>query len=532
MNTFGELIERETQCDLMIKDYFNKKNMQAIVTVLTEEDVTMVKELLPPNYNKNKNNDNDDNDDDDDTKEHIKEVFEMLNDNLNEKYQEWECEKKECESKDGEFTKPKPLKELKFMHKNELKCAIGNPQSWQEIERRQIFSTKESLNDVSPKLSLFFEKMNEAMKQVDLLLNYDRQLNDDQKEAIKQIKNKGNNSNNDVGSEYDHDNDEKKEICLDVPVETERNSNDLDFDTENDMDFIMNDDNLEIENPNVLLIANLNNSAQLVSKECDGLNKASINKLNIICTMRNSFLQSLDGTRALGFAQSIENTCIKIVQCKGYIRQSIMLCFAILELKPPNITMDNDNNNNKINPLWKSIDKGIVQIFNSAMQVKQATEKYLQFFTFFQNSFEYYNSKKNESLELSTKYLKRDIKKFHQFSIEFEKQVENLGEKAMECISKCVENTVGFTTFENARQQRSELLKNYLDRKKRYDEKCASLDIEFDNKLKERAELNAAFKTKELIIDALQQQINFERNLMKTTQDTMNTLRQGLPINQ
>merc|ERR1719384_2055689 len=61
------------------------------------------------------------------------------------------------------------------------------PERWEKYEKEQEVAVKEGLAVISPLLSEFFTRIHEGIKQSQVMLNYEANLNNDQLKAIEEI---------------------------------------------------------------------------------------------------------------------------------------------------------------------------------------------------------------------------------------------------------------------------------------------------------------------------------------------------------
>merc|ERR1712130_838538 len=126
--------------------------------------------------------------------------------------------------------------------------------------------------------------------------------------------------------------------------------------------------------------------------------------------------------RALNMATGVEDCCMQIIKSQGTIRESVLLGQEILQMRPAHMS-------DEAKKLWDAVDKGIIRIFNNAVDMTKGSAKFFGFFSRFQQSFQYYQSNKDKSLMISLQHLHKDVKAFTVFQEDFsktDKTIKNL----------------------------------------------------------------------------------------------------------
>ena len=472
MSVFADMIKRAASSKLSIEHYFNAANMQRFVPMLAVEDYEDMEDIVCEGS---------------DEEEDYQEILTLVEEGMNNEHKEWENDKKEFENdesnKDKKFNKPEPKQKLSGKQKKFFKKACCKPDKWREEQKDKQEVTKSSLNETAPVMGKFFKEIHVAMKQTQLLLAYSNSndnLSEEQKKAIA------------MASKMD-----EKEARLAVKDKEENRKDD--------------------EKEKSLTIMNRLNDGNKLIDECQALNKVAIANIHVVDSMNDDFQSSSSTLRALNLAESVENTCLEIIRNTGTIRQSLLLGYEILSLKPANF-------NNESRKLWDAVDSGIIQIFENALKMSKVAADYFGYFLRFRQSFSYYLSANDKSLLVSTEYLQKDIRDFNKMALKFTGQVSVLGESAMKCISSCIKNTTGAKNFEDNQAKRSEAWGKYLQAKQSCDKRLSQLNDEHSELLHEKAVIEKQVATSEMVIESLKQQKQHDINLREATQQTLNTL--------
>merc|ERR1712013_615204 len=154
------------------------------------------------------------------------------------------------------------------------------------------------------------------------------------------------------------------------------------------------------------------------------------------------------------------------------IRQSVLLASEILKRRPAAQALDKD-----ATYLWDAVDKGVVRILKSAVQMTRATAQYFSFFLRFKQSFQYFEDNREKSLLVSLKFLQEDCQEFAAFREEFGKTVKALTDAAMDSIENCVKNSIGAGRFEKARLERERTENVYLKKEKQQKKNNVSANV-------------------------------------------------------
>merc|ERR1712154_39619 len=156
---------------------------------------------------------------------------------------------------------------------------------------------------------------------------------------------------------------------------------------------------------------------------------------------------------AFSVATNIEDSCLQIIKSQAVTRQSILLSRELLKYKPAIPKAE-------AKPLWDTIEKGIGDIFQNALELSKISTKYFGFFMKFKQSFLHFVTankiKKNVSLMVAAEHLVNDVKDIQQFQAKIDGQVDKLRDSAIKTIRDCVQNTAGAQEFETAMNKRKE----------------------------------------------------------------------------
>merc|ERR1712013_22944 len=422
------------------------------------------------------------------------------------------------------------------------------------FEKETVDATKQGLGVMSPLLSEFFMGVHVGVKQVQELMAYDEEPTAKQMEAIeyertrppaigivdaqpkaeekaedekvddkpKQVVDKARHEWK-VGSlcEVYIESDEKwvdgKIIEIEivqVQVETE---NDKDMGVGEWLTVQYGDDSKQHFRRQSAAIRShpkVQDAQDLVVARSQALTSAAMVRLNVIENMMEKFDES-KAARALTMARSVEDCCMQIVTSQSTIRQSVLLASEILKRRPAAQALDKD-----ATYLWDAVDKGVVRILKSAVQMTRATAQYFSFFLRFKQSFQYFEDNREKSLLVSLKFLQEDCQEFAAFREEFGKTVKALTDAAMDSIENCVKNSIGAGRFEKARLERERTENVYLKKKKVSDAKRVALQKELKEKQQKKNNVSANVVRLKYTVSELEQAIERNKKLQKQYEDT------------
>eukprot|EP01084_Bolivina_argentea_P028949 53770_1 len=382
---------------------------------------------------------------------------------------------------------------LSFIEKRKLKSiCLQSAKTWEKDAKMKSKHVKQTLMTIAPVLGKFFAQINDAVKQAQIILEYPQQLNDECLLNEQQIK-----SMNMIENDEKKNSDRQRELWdtqSKCEIYSESDEKWLDGtivkiinDKEGEWLTIAYRTGQENITPTLKQIQRFAKeirpavSVDAVSKingECV-LTKASVTKFNIVESLKDECKEDTVKLMALTLAMGVEDGCVAIFKSQGIIRQSVILAQDILKLKPANM---NDSTTKR--KLWKSVDDGIINIFNSAVEMVKVSAKYFSFFLRFKSSFGYFmscyendNEQKESdiSLTVSMEYLLKDIREFDAFQQSFHQKVNELERKSMKVISECVRTAIGAEEFEISKTSRAKTLQIYLDKQKEYDQKLIDL---------------------------------------------------------
>eukprot|EP01084_Bolivina_argentea_P237041 398475_1 len=444
---------------------------------------------------------------------------------------------------------------IKLYEQRKLEDICLRPETWKEAEKEKAEVTKLGLMEISPLLGGFFGKIHIAITETEEILNYKQQLNGEQLKAIK-MRNTNNTKLKAIKMRKS-DNEERKkwgkgsEVKVYSDTETKWYNGkiiNMIVDDEGEWleaEYYLNDkekktkqlqrgsefikpiqkqENVEDDEKDEKDATDSDSNCNL-QLQCTSLTKAAIIKINVTDSMSEEFFQSQLSLRAYTLAMSVENCCMRIINSQGQIRQSVFLGSEILKLKPANMKEET-----KV--LWDAVDAGIVQIFNSALEMVKVSATYFSFFLRFQSSFQYfiscYQQNENISLFTSLERLKKDVREFNAFKENFSNSVAELSKTAMKCIENCVKKAIGAASFAKARESREKTLKIYLSKQKLFDEKGLNLDNELEKMKQDKIQISAESAAAKYDVEKLTNRIQQNKQYLAQCQNSLNELQTAL----
>lgn len=496
LDVFAELIAREGSGTLTVEYYLGERGMKRFVPILASEDMNDMEDCVCA--------------DDDD----FKEFMEMITEGLKSQHEEWTKK-----SDDEKQAIKEPKTKLTLKEKNWFKKICKQPTTWQDIAQSKAKVLKQRLDITAPVYSIFYQRIGDAMEQAESLLGYNDKLTETQQAAISSVGNqsqlaqpvttkaiKAANTNDDVSENKESKDNESKD--------------DEDKKTDNINDGNGGDKEEKEAELKVMKIMKGMDGTPVGMKleESIALRDAAVHKIHVVESMNEMIGDcGAAGQMVRSAVSKVEHSCMKIITCHADIRQSVLLSRELGKLKPASLS-------DKAQVLWAAIDKGVIQIFDTALKLNKASQEYFGFFAKFRQSFGYYLTAKDEPLMVSTEYLKRDIKSFSKFSKKFEKQVSLLGDSAMKCIKDCVSSGIGAAAFENAQKERQQYAQQLQNALARYEKKRQELVSKADKLFCDKTELEAKIETNKLIIDSLQKQLKSQQEMQTLTVQTLNKL--------
>eukprot|EP00488_Nonionellina_sp_1-RS-2012_P001850 TRINITY_DN3197_c0_g1_i1.p1 TRINITY_DN3197_c0_g1~~TRINITY_DN3197_c0_g1_i1.p1 ORF type:complete len:271 (-),score=93.91 TRINITY_DN3197_c0_g1_i1:336-1148(-) len=231
-------------------------------------------------------------------------------------------------------------------------------------------------------------------------------------------------------------------------------------------------------------VMNTGKNQNKIKNECSSLIVASVVSIRVTNSMIVEFTKTQLTDRAYTLALGVEDACERTIRSQGEIRQSVFLAQEILKYKPPPNLLRNETTAS----LWNAIDKGIIQIFSSALEMVKVSSQYFGFFLRFKNSFQYfqtcYRNNADVSMLVSLERLKRDLREFKAFKDTFSKSIVSLNKTAMDCIQECVETHIGAEQWKKSRESLNTTEAQYIQVMKKLAYKRKELENEL-NKIKQ-----------------------------------------------
>jgi len=425
---------------------------------------------------------------------------------------------KEVGFKGGHLRKwPKKIKELgggsllTASQKGLLREICFKPETWEKFEEAQEMAARSGLENTSPVLGTFFERIYGAVKESDKFLECSKEPSLEQMKAIEMAKEQPPPPDKNTAAEDRKEDadpkepvaDDQKEEAKSAPTENARSVGRKEWQKGSECEvysevlqkwcptqieeLYVGDDGkewlriqadgatVEVEKYSAAVRPHLDSQTgeNKLVLESYALREAAISALAITEDMAEQFKANKQTIRAETVALGVEDCTKQVMMSKANIRQSLLLAMAILDLKPSNMTDD-------AKPLWDAVDAGVVRLMESAIKMARASTDFFGYFLRFQSSFQYYDSNADKPLVVSLKYLRKDTAEFTVFQKKFMETVEALNKEAMQCIQNCVKQQGGAAAFQAARDEREKNQREYLAAQALYDQREVELESEYD----------------------------------------------------
>eukprot|EP01083_Nonionella_stella_P147851 467099_1 len=444
---------------------------------------------------------------------------------------------------------PDPLSKLPKRHVSKLKAICLKPkETWSKFQVEKIAKNKKDLLAISPVLSEFFGRLDGTVKKAQQMLEYPQsaskaQFNEEQMKAIKLVADQKEDNDDAMDEEDEKAAREKMGPQSECKIYSESDDKWYDAtvikvtnDKEGEWLNVAYRSGKEEKEPTLKQIQRYAKEIKPkptnveLYKECRALTKATVSEFHVMDSLLEEYktndTMELEQDPRVNALQTVgggvENNCVLIFKNQAKIRQSVMLANDILSLKPANMK---DQTTVK---LWQAVDRGVINIFNSALDMIKVSAEYFSFFLKFRQSFGYfmscYQENEDASMLVASEYLQKDIRNFVEFQKQFTKQVKALGEVSSGIIAECVEQAIGDTNFKSRQEQQEALREKYEFEDKELRKARDKIHSELDLKWKQKFKLSGEKQKSECLTKILPVSIEGNKQYISDLEERLKKL--------